>query len=171
MFTFSSNKKKYMALVGGIAVSLSFIKLPKIFYINTSPSIPLGIYKSVDTTLKPSTIILFHPPESVKNLDRHWLRNNQIIMKPIVATEGDFCCISENNVEINGNFYGEIQKFDSEKLPLPSLNFCRSLKPHEIWVGSNHIENSFDSRYFGPIFEKEIIATVTPLIIFDGDKI
>ena len=171
MASFSSNKKKYIVLAMGITISLSFIKLPKIFYINTSPSIPLGVYKVVDTSLQPSTIILFHPPESVKNLDRPWLRPELIIMKPIVASEGDRCCIVDNNIEINDEFYGKVKKFDSGNLPLPSLNFCRSLKAHEIWVGSNHIENSFDSRYFGPIVENEIIATVTPFILLHGDKI
>jgi len=162
----ANNKKITIALLSGIAILSLFIKLPKIFYINTSPSIPLGIYKVIDPALNPSKIILFHPPESLKNFNRPWLPPRLIIMKPIVAAKGDLCCVADNTIKINGKYYGKVQKFDSGNFPLPSLNFCRPLKSDEVWVGSNRIENSFDSRYFGPIPEDKIIATVAPFIIF-----
>ena len=48
---------------------------------------------------------------------------------------------------------------DSLGRPLPSPSRPSSLNENEIWLHSNHPQ-SFDSRYFGPAYKKDVLGRV-----------
>jgi len=161
------SKKVTVMTLALIAICLNFVKLPQLFYVNVSPSLPIGFYKIKETSsLEKGAIIAFFPPEKVHFLQvRNWLSLDIPILKPVVALDGDHCCIQNKELKINGKKYCEIAKIDTEGLDLPQIDFCRDLTKNEIWVGSNRIKNSFDSRYFGVIQKTKILAMVTPWLV------
>ena len=48
---------------------------------------------------------------------------------------------------------------------LPRWNGCRRLHNGEVFVFSDRIPNSFDSRYFGPVNRAEIVGVFRPVIL------
>ncbi len=50
-------------------------------------------------------------------------------------------------------------------MPLPRLRFSSTLTSDQVFVASPY-ERSFDSRYFGPIYMKDIIAQAVPVLTF-----
>ena len=68
-----------------------------------------------------------------------------------------------DQLTINGRVVAPIAKFDREGRALPQWRECRVLRRDEYFVFSNRIPNSFDSRYYGPVAQSEVIGTFRPL--------
>jgi type IV secretory pathway protease TraF len=83
-----------------------------------------------------------------------------LFIKPVAAGPGDRVCNdSVNGLEINGVWLAHIAKSDSRGRSLPVWQSCRWLRENEFYVFSNTVSNSFDSRYFGVIQSRQILAT------------
>ena len=128
--------------------------------INCSPSLPLGLYRT--TRDSRAALIEFCPQEPYGTFatGRGYRSLGNCpdgagpLMKPVIASSGDFVEVSERGIAVNGSIrpntapktkdsHGRVMK------PWPFGKY--RVEPGFIWVASSYNPWSFDSRYFGPI--------------------
>jgi type IV secretory pathway protease TraF len=134
------------------------------FVYQGSDSMPKGwyVYTPPPVSLKRGQVVVFKltPVWNKYLVDHHWLLPHALLMKPIAAIPGDFVCIQNHELSINHQPITSIVVDYAPGKPLPQLSFCRTLLPGEYWMVSTHILRSFDSRYFGPIQQAQIVGWV-----------
>ncbi|ASQ90959.1 conjugative transfer signal peptidase TraF [Prosthecochloris sp. GSB1] len=154
-------------VVGSIATVCSLFAQPLIIY-NATDSLPHGIYRVIkQQTYERGDLIVFPVPERVRSLviERGWLKPDSYLIKPVAAINGDNVWITCGQVFVNGMSFGVIKKQDRKGLPLPSLVINDTLSAGEIAV-LQRSDDSFDSRYFGPIDESQIIGRAVTIWVF-----
>lgn len=140
--------------------------------LNTSPSLPIGIYiESHDR----SALVELCPAEPVGSLaTRRGYRDAGScpdgatpLMKPVVASFGDTVEFSAGGIVVNRRLLPNTapRNADTQGRPLQHFPFGRyAVEQGTVWVASTYNPRSFDSRYFGPIAESSIRAHLRPLI-------
>jgi conjugative transfer signal peptidase TraF len=159
-------KVRRAALVA-VVVSISVFQLFGLvgLRINTSPSLPVGLY--VVTTDGSANLVEFCPAEPFAALslirgyrDAGSCRDGGApLLKPIVAQAGDMVEFSVRGISVNGLLLPNTAPLskDTKGRPLPAWPFGRyPLTPGTVWVASSYHSHSFDSRYFGPVYETAI---------------
>lgn len=112
------------------------------FHFNYTRSMPLGLYKEINSsTLNKNDIVLLKIPQK-----------KEILLKKTVAVSGDFVEVNKQGVFINKILMpdSKIFSFDSKGNPLEFKPFKHTLKENELFVMGENIK-SYDSRYFGVI--------------------
>ncbi len=141
--------------------------------INTSYSLPLGIYVRTDDSH--SELIEFCPvqPFAGESRERGYRTRGSAcpdgavpILKPVVAVAGDQVVLSADGIHVNGRLL-------PKTAPLLRDGAGRSLHPWPfgsylvekgtVWVASTYNRGSYDSRYMGPIKTAQIRARLRPL--------
>ena len=128
--------------------------------INTSPSLPLGLYMA--TTDSMANLIEFCPAEPFATLAIvRGYRDSGIcpdgaapLLKPVVARSGDVVELSTRGIFVNGALLSNTAPLsnDTKGRPLEPWPLGRYIVASEtVWVASSYHPRSFDSRYFGPI--------------------
>jgi conjugative transfer signal peptidase TraF len=141
--------------------------------INTSPSLPLGLY--VTSSQPNATLVEFCPAEPFASLaiSRGYREAGVCpdgaapLMKPVVARSGDVVGVSRQGIAVNGRLLPNTapRATDTLRRPLSPWPFGRYVvAPGTVWVASSHHARSFDSRYFGPIQTAVIRDHLRPLI-------
>ena len=123
--------------------------LSKIYVINVTPSIPLGIYKleKFDGVLKKGDLVVYEIDNKYKNLTS--IKGTMFkSLKPVAAFYEDKVEIKGNRIYVNGEDYGEI-------FPEISSNFNGKIKEDEVLTLSK-IRGTFDGRYYGAIKKSRI---------------
>ena len=123
--------------------------LSKIYVINVTPSIPLGIYKleKFDGVLKKGDLVVYEIDNTYKNLTS--IKGTMFkSVKPVAAFYEDKVEIKGNRIYVNGEDYGEI-------FPEISSNFNGKIKEDEVLTLSK-IRGTFDGRYYGAIKKSRI---------------
>jgi conjugative transfer signal peptidase TraF len=145
--------------------------------INTTPSLPLGLYWVHDAKPTKGSVVLFCPPNQpvfIEAKARGYLAaglcdaGTQPLMKRIVATEGDRVTIAADGTLVNGESLlnsAQVQA-DPEGRPLPTYRGEFTLVAGQILLISEHSPLSFDSRYFGPVDEQNLQGVVEPVWTF-----
>jgi type IV secretory pathway protease TraF len=82
-------------------------------------------------------------------------------MKVIAAMAGDSVCASHDRLTVNGRDLGEIRAADAEGRSLPRWTQCRTLASGEVFLVSA-VPDSFDSRYFGPVWLSDLEGVYAP---------
>lgn len=141
--------------------------LRKIFVINISSSIPVGIYKIEKIKgYKINDIVGFCTENYPQIKEYKGSIKNISFCKYIGALEKDKINLLENYLYINDTKKGLIKERDglNNKLPqLAKIEFY--IKEDEVFLlGDN--DYSFDSRYYGPIKKKDILYKLVPIITF-----
>jgi len=156
-------------VVGLVLLSAGKYCLAGRLLINYTPSIPRGVYWiSHGEVPRRGELVAFPIPDSVRQLlhERRYVPASvQLLAKPVVAVGGDYVCIRDEGLVINGELAGKVVPFDAEGRSLPRANVCRYLAWDEIFTGTTH-DNSFDSRYFGPVPLEKVRGSLTPLLSF-----
>ena len=169
-----SNQKRFFPLIFSFCVLAALLLLFKYlsshYLIQVSASMPKGVYKiKAAESFSRGQIVIFNIPKSVSSLveKRRWAPESltYLLMKPVAAKAGDQILISQKGLFINGSYVGAVKRFDSAGRPLPAIFGEFVLRQNELFAASRH-ENSFDSRYFGPIQTSAVKGVVEPLIIF-----
>lgn len=128
----------------------------KVFFVNRTASIPTGIYIVVNNEyINIGDTVVFESSSFSGKL-----------IKYVAAGDGtEFCTDESGGLWIAGIAVAEknTQKYPNSLL---DQSICHKLKPDELLVLGDH-ENSYDSRYFGPIKKQDIIASVKLLWEFD----
>lgn len=146
-----------------LALGAALTPAPMIL-LNTSPSEPLGLYRRVAAAPAVGRLIAFRPPQASMGYLRIALpgRARGSILKGVVAGEGALACAGKT-LSVDGRVLGPIAIRNRGGRPLPRWRGCRRLAAGEFIVFSGRIPNSFDSRYYGPVRQAEILGVYAPL--------
>lgn len=143
--------------------------------INTSESIPLGIYKSSERPVKRGDFVLFCPPpnpifDTAKK--RGYLAGGLCpsgygyMMKEVVGTSGNIIAVDADGVRVNGFLLPKSKPMQADPAgrPLPHFHAdSYTLGRSEVLLMSNVCSLSFDGRYFGPINRLQIKTVILPV--------
>jgi conjugative transfer signal peptidase TraF len=123
-------------------------------YINTTASLPVGLYLKTKQPLKIGSIVVFHP-----DLDKHpfaakYLEPDTPLMKRVAALPGRAYQLPPAS------------DTDSKDRPITPWTPVAGIVParHIIVIGDTKF--SLDSRYLGLIPQSSVIDTVTPFFIW-----
>ncbi|MGC4052847.1 MAG: conjugative transfer signal peptidase TraF [Paludibaculum sp.] len=141
--------------------------------INTSPSLPLGLYMVTSDPKAP--LVEFCPDEPYGSFaaSRGYRSRGSCpdgaspLMKPVVAKAGDFVLVTESGLIVNGRRLPntEARKTDTSGRPMRRWPVgIYGVTPGTVWVASSHNPRSFDSRYFGPVASTSIRAHLRSLL-------
>ncbi|STO26870.1 Signal peptidase IB [Fusobacterium necrogenes] len=161
--------KKFIKI---LVITLGIVYTVKLYIynnycINITPSIPKGIYKLQDIkNLERNKIVYIEIPDNAKKIiwEREYLPQHiNYLVKYIKGIPGDSIQVKNNNLYINGEFKGNIKKYDLQGKKLNSeLPIDYVLKENEyILLGSDN--NSYDSRYFGIIKKDKILKEASKI--------
>jgi conjugative transfer signal peptidase TraF len=168
--------KRFIVYVG---VMLSIFMLCGLTYatgvrLNTTPSIPVGVYRLTNEPIVKGAYVLFCPPPApvfAMAKARGYLGAGFCpggygqLMKKILAVQDDLVTIGSDGIEVNGQQLplSEPIKFDGGGRPLPGYKASRVLNSSEVLVMSDSNRGSFDGRYFGPIQRSQILGVIRPI--------
>jgi conjugative transfer signal peptidase TraF len=168
--------KRFSVYVG---VLLSVLMMWGLIYaaglrVNTTPSIPLGVYKLSNEPLIKGAYVLFCPPPApVFELAkaRGYLGAGFCpgdygqLMKRLVAAKNDKVTISAEGVVVNGQRLplSKPIKIDGGSRPLPYYAKSWVMDSDEVLVMSDSNSGSFDGRYFGSIQRSQIVGVIRPV--------
>jgi len=128
--------------------------------INTSPSLPMGLY--ITTADADANLVEFCPAEPFATLsivrgyrDSGTCRDGAApLLKPVIARAGDVVEVSARGISVNGALLPNTAPLatDTKGRHLEAWPSGRYVvDPGTIWVASSYHPRSFDSRYFGPL--------------------
>ena len=143
--------------------------------INTSSSMPRGIYRAVDGELRPGAIVAACLPADVARfgMERHYLGPGECpggaepVVKVVAALEGSVVEVTADHVRVDGDALrrSRPQREDRGGRPLQSASDGpRRLGRGEVWLHSPYEARSWDSRYFGPVPATSILFVVEPVL-------
>lgn len=142
--------------------------------VNTTPSLPRGLYWVQSQKPHKGSLVLFCPPNSQifrEAKARGYLSagfcasGSEALLKRIVAVEGDQVAMSEQGVTVNGQRLARSAplKTDPAGRPLPVFKAERTLAAGQVLLMADSHPQSFDGRYFGPVDEGAVKAVVMPV--------
>jgi conjugative transfer signal peptidase TraF len=141
--------------------------------LNTSPSLPVGVYITTET----GNLVEFCPAEPFASVAlARGYRSSGVcpdggapLLKPVVATSGDVVDFWPGGLEVNNFRIPNTAPLssDAKGRPLTHWPFGRYMVPTSMaWVASSYNGRSFDSRYFGPVAVTAIRDRVRPVLSF-----
>ena len=173
-----NSKSMPIALISMIAIVLlvigGFFTLGGV--VNTSSSIPRGLYTKIDKPLSVGRYVNFCPPNRPDFQEA--LKQGQIsagscpdgfgkIMLKVAAKRKNVVTINAEGVYVNDTLLPNSQPLTQNKngRPLPKLNLNRyELKEDEVLLMSDSNKDTFDGRYFGVIDVEQIDSVLSPLL-------
>jgi len=136
---------------------------PPVGLINITPSEPLGLYIRTGGPATRGALIAFRPPAISRYVGDGHLARMQSFLKQVAATGGDQVCSDTKTILINQRSAGLVHTADAVGRSLPHWSGCRTLLSGEVFVLSNRVPNSFDSRYFGPVTIDHVLGVYRPV--------
>jgi conjugative transfer signal peptidase TraF len=142
--------------------------------VNTTPSIPLGVYRLTDESLIKGAYVLFCPPPApvfAMAKERGYVGAGFCpggygqLMKRLVAAKNDRVTITAEGVAVNGQRLplSKLIKVDGGGRPLPHYDKSWVLGSSEVLVMSDSNSGSFDGRYYGSIQRSQIEGVIRPV--------
>ena len=170
-------KRRFQVIVGFI---LSAFLLCGLAYavglrLNTTPSIPVGVYQLTHDALSKGAFVYFCPSRSTvfdmaKELGYisagFCPGGYGHLMKKILATQNDVVIIGKAGVQINGQWLPLSTPLltDGAGRPLPQYESLRILAVGEFLLMAENNDYSFDGRYFGTIKREQIEGVIRPVL-------
>jgi conjugative transfer signal peptidase TraF len=143
--------------------------------LNTTRSIPIGLYRISDDPIVKGAYVLWCPPERPEfdlAKERGYIGAGFCpsgygnMMKKVVASGHDIVSVTDEGVTINGILllYSQPVEADSMGRSLPRFRVTDYvLAPSELLLMSDTNSRSFDARYFGPVHRSHIQSLIHPL--------
>ncbi|NNM67876.1 MAG: hypothetical protein HKM06_07695 [Spirochaetales bacterium] len=131
--------------------------------INSTPSLPEGIYWKTDTAPKVGDIVIV--PKTALEDRFQYPFIPPFLLKTIAAEAPSKIDDSSAGVYINGKYLGPRPDFRYKYPTLILYSFHGQLSPGEAWL-MNPPADSFDSRHFGPVSLSDLSKKVVPLWTF-----
>jgi len=89
-------------------------------------------------------------------------------VKQLIGLPGDQIDFNVNRITLNGVVLPHSGSFIMKNKLLSSSPIQKIvLSEQQIWVYGTKSVRSYDSRYFGPLYTRDIIAVVIPLWVWD----
>lgn len=146
--------------------------------INTTRSIPIGIYQLTDAPVGKGEYVIFCPPQTAlfdEARERGYISagfcpgNYGYMMKRVLATGNDRIVLTDEGLRINGSLLPLSKPLETDKagrmMPRYSFNHYK-LGKSELLLMSDVSETSFDGRYFGPVDAGQVRGVIKPLVTF-----
>jgi conjugative transfer signal peptidase TraF len=151
------------------------------FYINTTPSLPVGLYRIADEPVLNGAYVAFCPPQSDVfdwAVARGYINSGDCpggygqLLKRVHAVAGDTVLINEAGISINGERLPNSTPLstDAYGAALPQYRLDAVLGESEYLLLSDLNPHSFDARYFGVINHAQIVHVVRPVFTFNLQK-
>jgi conjugative transfer signal peptidase TraF len=143
--------------------------------INTTDSVPRGVYQLSNSTELKSNYVLFCPDEREifsQAIDRGYLHKGfcesgtGYMIKKVVAISGDTISIGDNGVFVNGKLqpFSKPLAQDGAGRELTSFKLSNyKLNNEELLTMTDQNDWSFDGRYYGLIKTGQIKGVLTPV--------
>lgn len=142
-----------------------------------TPSLPLGIYRTVNGPPTRGAIVMACLPERVARLalERGYLWRGDCpggavpLGKVVLAVAGDTVTLSAEGISVNGRAVPRSRPHERDHKGRPLEHYpsgSHVLGPGELWLFSPYHPLSFDSRYFGPIARSQVRSRLVPLWTF-----
>lgn len=125
---------------------------------NTTASEPRGLYIGALAAPAVGRLVAFQAPAAAFPY-----AGRTPILKAVAAGPGDLVCTTSGRLAINGRDRAPIARVDHTGRPLPRWIGCRLLRGDELFVFSDRVPNSLDSRYFGPVSTRQVLGVYTRL--------
>ena len=162
-------------LVGGIVLPLASVAR-----LNVSPSVPLGLYRTVDQPVVRGVLVVACVPLAAARLarERGYLAGGscpgkvQPTLKRVGATPGDTIDLGPGGVTVNGHPLpgSATVSLDSRGRLLPHAPWgSRVVASAEVWLLATDSPRSWDSRYFGPV-PLDQVRVARPLLTVGGAR-
>lgn len=148
---------------------------------NTTKSIPIGLYRMTDAPVAKGEYVIFCPPQWAlfdEARERGYIGAGfcpggyGLMMKRVAAVEGDVVAWMQEGVSVNGELLPSSVPLELDKagkaLSYYRFNDCR-LGKSELLLMSERSETSFDGRYFGLVDAVQVKGVVKPVIILTPD--
>ena len=166
-----------IAIIGGAVLLLGAACYAAGVRVNTTKSIPLGLYWTSSAPVSKGAYVLWCPPKAGVFDDAKergyigagFCRGSGYgyMMKRVLAAKNDVVTVSDDGVRVNGELLplSKPIKIDSAGRPLPRFQADHyTLGNSEVLLMSDVSGKSFDSRYFGPIDLSQIKTVIRPVI-------
>lgn len=161
-------------------MGLSVTALGLLFYIaggrvNTTRSIPIGLYWTSSKPVEKGAYVLLCPPpmEVIAEAKRRGYLATGFcpgklgnMMKKILAAKDDAVAITDDGVTVNDAMLPLSAPMVMDKFgrPLPRYQHTKfTVSDNEVLVMSDVNGKSFDGRYFGPILRSQIQTVIVPV--------
>lgn len=143
--------------------------------LNTTSSIPLGLYQMSNDPIQNGVYVLWCPPERPEfdlAKERGYIGAGFCpggygnMMKKVLATHNDIVSVTDEGVLINGTLLPASQPLEADPMgrPLPRFRVTdHVLASSEYLLMSDTNSRSFDARYFGPVHRPHIQSTIHPV--------
>jgi conjugative transfer signal peptidase TraF len=140
--------------------------------VNTSKSIPVGLYWTTSAPTDKGAYVLFCPPPSgvfTQARERGYIGagfcpgDYGYLMKRVAATERDTVTVTSEGVWVNGERLplSEPRQADKAGRPLPRYQANGYvLGDAEVLLMSDGSATSFDGRYFGPVSRAQLKTAI-----------
>jgi len=156
----------FLVTVAGVTLGLASLqpRAPVLIW-NFTTSVPVGLYRIEPATPAKGDILAIAPEGALREtLNTHaGLPAERLLLKQLAAVPGDTVCRNQTTVTINGVIAAKARLHSRAGLPLPAWNGCRTLGGGEAFLLGPHA-SSFDSRYFGPIDDGQIVGVARPIL-------
>lgn len=165
-----------VAITGIAVISLGAVCYAAGARINTTKSIPVGLYWTSDKPAEKGAYVLFCPPDvgvfsTAKKRD--YIAGGfcpggyGYMMKRILAAKGDEVTITDNGVLVGDVLLPHSKPIKADKAgrELPRYQAEHyTLGASELLLMSDVSDTSFDGRYFGPVNRAQIKSVITPVM-------
>jgi conjugative transfer signal peptidase TraF len=163
------------AIIGFALLGASFFAYLAGAKVNTTKSIPIGLYWASPKPPGRNDYVLFCPPQARvfdEAKERGYIGAGfcpggyGYLMKRVMATASDTVSITNEGVRVNGRLltHSSPREADGAGRPMPRYHAASFiLEGAEVLVMGDVNPNSFDARYFGPIPRSQIRSVIYPV--------
>jgi conjugative transfer signal peptidase TraF len=162
------------AIVGSVFLGLGMACSVAGARINTSRSIPVGLYWLTERPIEKGEYVLLCPPPG-NVFDEARKRgyfgagfcpgDYAYLMKKVLAAKNDKVTISDDGVRVNGELlpFSTPLSADKQGRPLPILRGDYQLGASDLLLMTDVSPLSFDARYFGLVKRAQIKGVIRPV--------
>ena len=147
--------------------AICYIKTNYLIY-NGSSSIKIGYYLITNNTnIIKNHLYLIDIKDNINQFKRFGYNADGTILKRVVGIKGDEIIITEKGALVNNKLIKNsiAKQYSNNKIalnPLP-IGYSHKLTANEVWIMGDS-EDSYDSRYFGMVNNKDVISEVKFLL-------
>jgi conjugative transfer signal peptidase TraF len=165
-------------ITAGIIGTLFIAAHDASYRINTTHSLPVGIYRTVPEAPKRGDLASFclSPENEYRKLaeERNYLGSSSLcpsgqkpLLKKLAGAAGDIIILHPDGIQVNSERHAlTIRTHDSSGRPLPHKLRDGIIPTGKALILSTYNPNSFDGRYFG-LVDASTLHKVIPILTFN----